>query len=229
MDDEETFGSEHGPVLASLRGRRGECPAVERLVALAHGDVTAEERALLEAHAALCAACTREIELVIAGPADVDDGAWERIARGLDRRPAPWRSVPARVARSRRLAWMGAAAGVVLAVGLAWRYAGSPEHALPSSTTRGSGIRVVQPAGSVPRVDLFEWSAPPVRATFRVEVRRESETIWQGVAERSPLVAPDDLRSRLQPSTRYSWRVVATGADQKAFLESDWTSFRLVP
>jgi hypothetical protein len=163
MDDEDAFSAEHGPVLASLRARRGDCPDPERLVALAHDDASADERARLSAHLSLCARCAREVELIAAGAEDVTEPVWERAERGLDARPAPWRAVPR--PRRARLTWLGAAAGLILAVALVWR---SQPVDPPDPTTRGAGIQVVQPAGSVPALDRFEWAAPPVRATFRV-------------------------------------------------------------
>jgi hypothetical protein len=224
MDDEDAFSAEHGAVLDRLRQRRGECPEPERLVALAHDDVTVDERALLSAHLSLCARCAREVELIAAGAEDVTEPVWERAERGLDARPAPWRVVPR--PRRARLAWLAAAAGLILAVAVVWR---SQPVDPPDPTTRGAGIQVVQPSGSVSALDRFEWAAPPVRARFRVEVRRDSEPIWRSEAPGSPLEAPPELLARLRPGVTYSWRVAAMGRDQEPFLQSDWTSFRIAP
>jgi hypothetical protein len=242
---EDEFGREFSPLLAGLGERRGECPDPERLAAHVHDELAAAERAAVDAHLGLCTRCTAEIELLAAAPAEVDDVTWRRVERRLDRRAAPWRRSGEAAAGARRAAWLGLAAAVLaVAAGVAvWRLPEPGGGPRVISTTRGDGLQAIAPAGEVRAVERFEWAAPPIEATYRVEVRRGDERVLsvEGTpsAEGTPFSAelPLGMRGVLAPGAEYRWRVQAVvreappggAVGERVVLESPWVEFRIVP
>jgi len=223
--DEQRFTARFGRLLGALDGGRSGCPDADRLVAFAGGEMAPAEGAEVAAHLARCTDCAREVELLGAPPAHVDEVTWRRVERGLEGRDAPWKARPGRrVGR-----WMGAAAAALAAAaGLSLWLAG-PRQEGPVSSTRGSAIQVVGPAGEVRQIARFEWTAPPVAATFRVEVRQGEQRVWAAETVETSLAAPADLAAVLRPGLPYRWRVEALAADGRAFLHSEWTEVRLAP
>ena len=109
--------------------------AREQFSALVDDTLAAGERAALEAHLATCADCQRELQrfrdtvslLRAVAPARAPDGFVDRVLEAA--RPVPW---PRRLVRGLFLPWpvklpMEAAAVVLVAVGVALVYRGSPE------------------------------------------------------------------------------------------------------
>jgi len=236
---EDEFGREFSPLLAGLGERRGECPDPERLAAYVHDELAAAERAAVDAHLGLCARCTAEIELLAAAPAEVDDVTWRRVERGLDRRAAPWRRRRRPAAGTRRAAWLGVAAAVLaVAAGVAvWRLPEPGGGRRAISTTRGHGLEAIAPAGEVRAVERFEWAAPPIEATYRVEVRRGDERVLSAEGPESSAKIPAGARGVLRPGVEYRWRVQALvreappggAAGERVVLDSPWVEFRIVP
>jgi hypothetical protein len=226
--DEETFSAELDPVLAAVGERRAGCPAVERLSAHAHGELSGEELAAVEEHRRRCPLCARELDLLAAGPVPVDEVTWKRAERALDGRPAPWRRAAGRSAGRRAGVIAAAAAALVVGVAL-WQGRQPPPPAGPVSVTRGSGLQPLQPSGSVHDVERFEWSAPPIAARFLVEVRQGEEVVYRGESTVSALSLPREVRGRLEAGSAYRWRVQALAPEGRVFLESAWVDFRLMP
>jgi hypothetical protein len=230
--DDDRVGREPDMPWSALARARGACPEVERLTAFVHGELAAEERVALSAHVTLCPSCAGEIDRLESPAAAVDDLSWRRIERRLESRAAPWSEpVRAHLPKGRSLAWWGAAAVVALAAGVALEV-GSQRARIaptPSATTRGGSLQIVEPAGRVETIRRFAWSAPPVAATFRVELFRDEESVFRADTTGTELEAPDDLRRRLVPGATYRWRVVALGSGGRIFLESDWVELRLAP
>lgn len=183
----------------------------------------------------------RRAERQVPSEAPVDDLAWVRSQQVLDGRSKPW--LDADVAEAgpgtdvdrgnpsggpiapTRMAWLGAAAGLLLVVALGWflsvRPAGPPE---PSGVVRGASLEALAPRGFARPGDLFQWrSSNPLPASYSVEVRRPSsgEVVWRAAAAagRSSLALPDlDLGSPLQ------WRVVAD-LDGQPVPRTEWIDF----
>lgn len=213
----------------ALRGERGACPEVERLVARARGELPAADAGAIDRHVALCAACQELLAIASEEGESVDEVTWRRAERGLDRRAAPWTVGGARGERARP--WLGAVAALLvtgLAVGLWLGRAGPPPGPAPAAT-RGSALRPLAPVGAVAAFDAFRWQAPPVALRFEVEVERAGEVVWRGQTDASPLPAPPELRELLANGAPHRWRVRALAEDGRAVLVSEWAALELSP
>lgn len=219
---------EFGAVVGGLRERRGPCPEVEQLVALARGELKGEEHRRIETHVRLCPSCRELRDRSAAEPADVDDLRWREIERRLEDRRAPWRR-SARSPSGVGVRWLAAAAVLVLGVGLAtWVARSGPEsHSDIVSTTRGASIDLAEPAGLVERIDRFSWSAPPVAGRFRLEIAEGERTVFETDASETGWQPDDRLLGRLEPDTRYRWRVTVRDPSGALVARSEWADFRL--
>lgn len=219
-------------LLARALARGPECPPLERLAELVHGEVAAAERAALEAHAAACPACAAELELARAfDPAAADAGEAaeiEGVVATLVGRRTPGRVLEFRGRRERRAgsatspAWLrwAAAALVVLGLGVALqtvRRALPPEIAGPvdGDVVRGGELSAIAPVGELaeaPGELVFESAAGAAR--YRVELLDVAgATLWSTEAPASPARLDEAARALLRPRATYAWRVVALAAD----------------
>jgi hypothetical protein len=219
-------------LLARALARGPECPPLERLAELVHGEVPAAERARIEAHAAACPVCAAELELARAfEPAAADAGeaaAIEGVVATLSGPAIPGRVLEFRGRRERRPgsatspAWLrwAAAALVVVGLGVALqtaRQALPPEIAGPvdGDVVRGGELAVIAPVGEVAAVPgelAFESAAGAAR--YRVElVDVAGATLWSAEAAASPVRLDESARALLRPHATYAWRVVALAAD----------------
>jgi hypothetical protein len=219
-------------LLARALARGPECPPLERLAELVHGEVAAAERAALEAHAAACPACAAELELARAfDPAAADAGEAAEIdgvVATLVGRRAPGRVLEFRGRRERRagsatspvwLRW-AAAALVVVGLGVALqtvRRALPPEIAGPvdGDVFRGGELSAIAPVGELaeaPGELAFESGAGAAR--YRVELLDVAgATLWSAEVPASPARLDESARALLRPRATYAWRVVALAAD----------------
>lgn len=219
-------------LLARALSRGPECPPLERLAELVHGEVAAAERAALEAHAATCPACAAELELARAfDPAAADAGeaaAIEGVVAVLAGRDTAGRVLEFRGPRERRAGaaasptWMrwAAAALMVLGLGVALQ---TVRRALPPELTgpvdgdvvRGGELSVIAPVGEVAAVPgelVFDSATGAAR--YRVElVDVAGATLWSAEVAASPARLDAAARALLRPHATYAWRVVALAAD----------------
>lgn len=217
-----------GALVGGLKERRGRCPEVEEIAALARGALTAADRRRIESHVRLCPSCRELRDRAAAEPSEVDDLEWHGVARRLDRRPAPWRH-HARPASAITARWLAAAAVLVLGVGLAtWIAKSGPGGRSENvSTTRGATIDLAEPAGLMEEIGRFSWSAPPVAGTFRLEVAEGERTLFEAAVPDGGWQADERLLDELEPDVRYRWRVTVRGPSGAIVARSEWAEFRL--
>lgn len=229
--DEERFEREHGERLDALRAARGDCPPTEQLLDWLEGELAGDEAAGIERHLTLCSACgeiaarAREDEL------PVDDVAWQRTARRLDERRAPWR----RVAPQMSAGWVAAAAAAVIAaVVLLYRPGEEATLAPPAvSTTRDAEIAPIAPRGEVDEVVEFLWRGIPAPVRYRVEVAASGApaepmgVLWHDVTAETRLVPDASLGGVAEPGRLLRWRIVVLDEEGVELSRSDWVEFRI--
>jgi hypothetical protein len=217
------FDGELEAISAGLRARRGVCPEADEIAAFARDELDAAAAARVRGHLGLCDSCGLLAEASLAEPVDVDEGTWSGVSGRLDRRAAPWRRS---AARRPTIAWLGAAAAVLAAVGLSYwtTTTGAPARV---SATRGSALQPVEPIGEVRELATFRWQAPPLELSYRVEVRRGDTALWSGSAPGTSLAPPPELRRELAPGVTYHWRAVGVDASGRNVVASDWVELRL--
>jgi hypothetical protein len=181
---------------------RGECPAPERLQALARREGSEEERLRTLDHAMSCGDCMRELELL-----RVIEKAGARMTGG---RAAQQRSL----ASWRRAVPLALAASLVLAVGLVVR--GRSDDGAPGERMRGADDTLVlhtpRDIAIAPSDSLVVAWRPVTGATrFTVEVLDEAgrAVLAQSTADTTLVIR--DLSS-LTPGRDYRWWVRAFGA-----------------
>jgi hypothetical protein len=223
MDDreEKAFRDEHGALVAALRARRGPCPPVERLL---------EREGEAVAHAELCADCAELLARLGDDAPPDDDVAWQRAARNLDGRAAPWKTTsrPSALSSATWRRWAIAAVVILAAGGVArWRIdrrAGVPPAV---SETRGDAIQIEAPSGAVASMERFSWSvAMPMSLRYRVSLRRGDTVVWQGESTTTSLDLPPAVRETLTPGA-YSWRVEGLDQDRRVAAASPWSDLTL--
>jgi hypothetical protein len=167
---------------------------------------TAEGRAHVVTHLAICDACTAAFaDLVRTRPPGAPPqhfNAAEFTARGL--------GVRARVA-SRRSRWtwgwaaLATAAVVVVAV-----FVAQPDVP-PVSTSRGgtAALQALVPAGLVDDASTFTWTSTNDAGPFRLEISDAAGTVVfdTRVAGKLAFTLPADVRARLQRGVEYRWSV----------------------
>jgi hypothetical protein len=217
-------------IAEGLRLRRGPCPSLDELDALRHGGLSPDEEQAVKRHVRLCPPCRRLQERAAREPTEVDDVTWNKVGRSLDARPAPWREHRP-VRPEIRAGWLVAAAVAALGIGLTV-WVAQPE--LDSrdelvSPVRGESIDAGEPSGLVDRLDLFTWSAPPVAASFHLELMLGERTVFAGEVPAAGWRPARPLRAELEPEVAYRWRVTARDDSGTVLARSEWVEFRLAP
>lgn len=237
---------ENSELLARALARGPECPPLERLVELVHGEVAAEERAALEAHAGSCAACSAELELARAfdpAAADAREAAEiERVAASLAGGGAGARVLAFRGRRERRAgtaaspAWTrwAAAALVLLGIGFAFqatRQALPPQVVGPldGDVVRGAELEAVAPLGEIATVPAeLEFGTVAAAARYRVELLDVAgKTLWSAEVATPPARLDEAARALLRPRASYGWRAVALAADGSELARTATIEFSL--
>jgi anti-sigma factor RsiW len=219
-------------LLARALARGPECPPLERLAELVHGQVDAAERAALEAHAASCPACAAELELARAFDPAATDAAEaadiDRVAAALDGRGGSARVLAFPGRRERRTrsaaspAWTrwAAAALVLLGIGFAFqatRQALPPEVLGPidGDVVRGSELEPIAPIGEVAVVPAeLAFGTVAGAARYRVELLDVAgKSLWSADVAAPPAPLDEPARALLRSRASYGWRAVALAAD----------------
>lgn len=220
--DDKRFENEFGAVLRALDQGGGACPDNAMLTAWNAGELDGEQSARLGRHVAACAECSAIVAKLGAEPAPVDDIAWARAKRSLDRRQWPWQG--RRRLNPGRLGLI--AAGIAaLAVALVWlQPSPSPEI---SPTTRGAApLTVLAPTGPVADLE-FRWQALPVHHAYVIEIAQGEQEIASIETWRPPYRPDSDLTAQLESGTVYRWRVRAVDGAGRRLAESGWVEFQL--
>lgn len=233
-------------LLARALARGPECPPLERLAELVHGEVAAAERAALEAHAATCPACAAELELARAfdpAAADAEEGAEiERVAASLAGGGAGARVLAFPGRRERRAgaagspAWMrwAAAALVLLGIGFAFQ---ATRRSLPpdligpvdGDVVRGGELEAIAPLGEVAAVPTeLAFEAVAGAARYRVELLDVAgKALWSAEVAIPPARLDEATRALLRPRASYGWRAVALAADGSELARTATIEFNL--
>jgi hypothetical protein len=201
MTDDE-LRSQYQRILAARPVEsRAACPTPDQLLALAQHQGTEEERIEALDHAAGCAACRRELDLLLA----TEHAAAAALPGGAGR------GVPAHGWRSSRL--LALAASLVLVAGGGWaalRAIGGEADVLRGD----SGIALVAPDETV-RAGApvtLRWREVPGAVDYAVEVTTEGgDPVFAATTRETSATLPDSVR--LTPGAIYQWWVRARLAD----------------
>jgi hypothetical protein len=197
------------------------CPPAEDWLRLQTGDVTADERRSLEAHAARCPACAAERDLArlfAEAPETAQGEDVEYVVGKLESLKLQEQPVPLAFPGRRRpvLAWAARlAALIVLAVGVAlfFRAGQAPPLRDPGAgdVYRGGEVRVVGPVGEISQVPReFRWEAAEGARSYRVILRAVDDTVlWQETVTAPSARLPEDIVQGLHPAVVYRWNVEA--------------------
>ena len=193
---------------ARASGTRGDCPAPERLLALARREGSEEERLRTLDHVMACGDCMRELELV----------------RAIEKAGARNSGSSAGVHRTSFVTWRRAiplalAASLVLAVGISLRQrttdvAGDdPLRGGESSlVVHGPSTLVAAPGDSL----IVSWRPVPSASRYLVEVLDDEQRAVITQSSSDTLAVLRDLRA-LTPGRQYLWWVrTADGANGQA-------------
>lgn len=239
--------------LARALGAGEGCPALERLVAAAAGELPESERADVLAHAASCAACAAELDLArgFGREPEVDEAAdveWivgrlrgETAAASVPAAtPAVAKVLPMRPRRgalspARRALW-AAAACAALAIGLSfWSVRDGRAPALPErplvDVVRGGAVELTTALGSLAAApDEIAWRPVAGATSYRAEILDVADRPLLAAlvtAERWTLSFEE--RARLETFVRYRVRVVALDAGGRELAASEPAELRLEP
>jgi hypothetical protein len=179
---------------------RGDCPAPERLQALAWREGSEEERLRTLDHAMSCGDCMRELELL-------------RVIEKTGARMAGRAAQPRSVVSWRRAVPLALAASLVLAVGLVVR--GRSEDSAPDERMRGSdatlALHTSRDIQLAPRDSLVVAWRPVEGATrFTVEVLDDAGRPALSQTTTDTTLVVRDLTA-LTPGHDYRWWVRAFG------------------
>lgn len=230
-----------GPILENAYSKGAGCPPPEAFLAAELESMTAEERAVLEAHAVECPACAAERELAAAFdtvPDVMGDADVSPIVSRLEGAMSQHLSSSARQATSKtRLArWaprLAAAAVLVLAVGTLFRVLQPGPPPLPRGTgsdiARGSIVQLVDPVGELEALpNEFVWRSVPGAASYNVKLLTVAdEILWSESVSNLTVPLPDSLIQELQPMVTYYWSVDAFDETGARLARSRRTNFRV--
>ncbi len=136
-----------------------------------------------------------------------------------------------------------AAALVVIGLGFAFEWAhrslapalpGRPD-ALSSDIVRSGEVRLDAPVGvlsasGAEQLPPFAWRAVAGAASYRIELRDVGgDLLWQGESATTTLLAPAELRAKVETFVTYRWNVTALDASASALAHSAAASFRIEP
>lgn len=124
-----------------------------------------------------------------------------------------------------------AAAAIVLAAGLAFRFVDSaPEMPDPDlgETRRGHTIELLEPVGPLGEVPTrLAWSEVPGTARYRVTLSTvDDTTIWQTETREISTALPVNVSTRLHPAVSYFWQVEGLAEDLSGTGTSTLVAFR---
>jgi len=203
----------------NLADWRGQCPEADQLLDFAAGRLPEPAAQRVREHLKVCTLCEDIAARARQPVSEVDELAWQRARRSLDRRQAPWSRSPKQMPR----AWAAAAMMIVAAGVVIWLAPGT--HEPPAPQTRGAAMLAIEPVGTVNKVEWFRWTTQPMAAAY--EVRLDGPG---GVQEWRRLdVSEVRLERALNQPGRYRWQVVAVDDDGEPFARSDWMEFELRP
>ena len=227
--DNRTFDREFETILVALGEHRGDCTDLDRLIDVDPTELPEDQRVELERHLELCPTCSA---ILLPEPYDdVDDITWRRVERSMDQRDKPWLGAGGRSATTSRRQLLAVAASLLVALGGfgLWQQLKRPSDTPPSiSITRGSTIQLLEPIGVVDAVQVMRWrTALPLDLTYRAEVRRGEDLVWQGETAATSLSVPADLLGALEVGIVYRWRIVGLDDEESVIAESGWTDFEL--
>ncbi len=224
----------------SLRGP--ECPAPERWLAFAAGELDPAASERLRAHRDGCAACAAEYEVARAfleeSEAPAERVAVDRIVERL-RESSPvatpssvgaprWRAVEAWLRRS---AFGLAAAALAIAVAVAiWPR--PPELPAPvAGSVRGATVVLGEPVGDFEVLpQRFTWQPVDGAARYHVAVLAVDDTVLlEATTEEPSWQVPERASGILRRRVTYRWRVEAVDAAGRLVAASPLAEFRLTP
>lgn len=238
------FAADASPRSAELLAHAAGCAACAAELALA-GAFDATPRNAAEAQEIAWVAAQLQSPTVSGETAPPESRPTPQLARVLPM--APHAAKRAKLARQMRepSLWSrwAAAALVVVGLGLVFEWGHrSLAPALPDRTdalspdvVRSGEVRLDAPVGvvevaGIAELPAFAWRPVAGAASYRVEVRDVAdELVWQGSSTAAELVAPPDLRAKLQTLVTYRWNVTAFDAAQSAIAHSAAASFRIEP
>jgi hypothetical protein len=228
-----------------------DCVAPERLLAAVLGELTEAERQAVEAHAALCPACSAELELarafapsaseLAAGRADLEP-IIARLRRANPAAPPAARVLPFEKPAARRLfapatrrfalaATLLVAAGALFLLGRGGDRAPGLPTPPESEVVRSARLEAIAPQGELATVPTsFSWRAIADAKRYRVHLLGvDDEVLWQGESAGTELPLPADLRARLAPAVHFRWRIEATAANGDVLARSETVEFVISP
>ncbi len=240
---------EDSELLARALARTAGCPPIEQIAAAALGELGADERDRVLAHAASCPACGAELALATSfarEPASATESAEVdrlvarlrgesvadlngRVLEFRGRRPA---------ARTSSMRWNRWAAAALLVVGVGFAYqvgrrALPPEVAGPGGdgVVRSAVLALESPVGEVAGVPTeLAWAREEGAALYAVELLDVAgETLGAARVALPRLTLAPELRATLRPRARYAWRVTAFAADGRELARSAVTEFYILP
>jgi hypothetical protein len=224
------------------------CPPPEAYLKAEAGDLSPEERRVLEEHAGRCPACAAERDLArlfdaAPGEAGVRPEDLDFVVSRLEEtspvrhaEPAP-RVVPFPGPRRRTLQPLyrfAAAAVLVLAAGLAFFTLNAPEPPLPApeaGVVRGTGVEPLGPVGEVEEIPAeLRWTPQEGAQGYRVRlIAVDDAVLWEETVAAPPARLPAGIAGRLHRAVVYRWTVEALDAKGARLAMSEPVEFRARP
>ena len=224
------------------------CPSLEELSAAADGSAAPQAAAAIARHAAACANCGAEIELLRSflraetkpdEVADVDYVAARmreslRLASGgrVNARRRSWRTVFS--LPSLRMASLACACMLLLAAGITHlRQTRRPELGFTGggNLVERSGVVLLAPLGDTTQPPAkLEWRAYPGAASYKAEIVEVDRTVvfaWRGDSTSTPV--PQSVRALMSPGRTLRWQVAAFDPGGKKISASGLQPFRVAP
>jgi hypothetical protein len=172
------------------------CPPDDRLIAIYGGSLSGAEEDAVREHLAFCPSCV-----------ELGEDA-RRFLSAMERGPA------ASVRSGSRTLWYGfsAAAGLLLAAGVAFYFARVPEPPSFRLSYTQSIQSLLEPGHALPRsACVLRWTAPPAGARYSVHVTDEdlNPIATATGLEREEFTVPVESLLKLPSGSRLLWRVEA--------------------